>query len=80
MAGLFGLGGGGDQSQPQQGGGMLDNPLAKVAMAGVAAFAAKKIAGGNGGVRHTGSRRMHEGPQLTPRPFVVRRFRYSDSG
>ena len=44
LAGLFGLGGGGDdRSQPQQGGGMLDNPLAKVAMAGVAAFAAKKI-------------------------------------
>ncbi len=47
LAGLFGLGGGDDRSQPQQGGGMggmLDNPLAKVAMAGVAAFAAKKIA------------------------------------
>lgn len=46
LAGLFGLGGGDDRSQPQQSGvgGMLDNPLAKVAMAGVAAFAAKKIA------------------------------------
>ena len=45
LAGLFGLGGG----DSQDGGGrsglqnVLDNPLAKVAMAGVAAFAAKKL-------------------------------------
>jgi hypothetical protein len=48
LAGLFGMGGGDDRdTRSQQGGamgGMLDNPLAKVAMAGVAAFAAKKIA------------------------------------
>ena len=47
LAGLFGLGGGDDRdTRSQQGGGiggMLDNPLAKVAMAGVAAFAAKKL-------------------------------------
>ena len=49
LAGLFGFGGGDDKNdnraQPQGGGigGMLDNPLAKVAMAGVAAFAAKKL-------------------------------------
>jgi hypothetical protein len=47
LAGLFGLGGGGDRdNRPQQGGGLqgvLDNPLAKVAMAGVAAYAAKRL-------------------------------------
>lgn len=50
LAGLFGFGGGDakhdNRAQPQGGGigAVLDNPLAKVAMAGVAAFAAKKIA------------------------------------
>src|SRR3954467_9119937 len=50
LAGLFGFGGShpsGSQSQPQsQGGGlpgMLDHPLAKIAMAGVAAAVAKKL-------------------------------------
>jgi hypothetical protein len=46
LAGLFGLGGSGGSSSQSQGGGiggMLDNPLAKVAMAGVAAMAAKKL-------------------------------------
>ena len=50
LAGLFGLGGShpsGSQPQSQsQGGGlpgMLDNPVAKVAMAGVAAMVAKKL-------------------------------------
>lgn len=48
LAGLFGFGGGDDRGNqsPSQGGGLqsvLDNPLAKVAMAGVAAFAAKKL-------------------------------------
>jgi hypothetical protein len=49
LAGLFGLGGGNDQGKQEQGGlqGVLDNPLAKVAMAGVAAFAAKKLADPN---------------------------------
>jgi hypothetical protein len=45
LAGLFGMGG----SQPQQGGGqqgsLLDNPLAKVAMGGIAAMAMKKMMG-----------------------------------
>ena len=50
LAGLFGLGGsnassGQSQGQSQGGGigGMLDNPVAKVAMAGVAAMVAKKL-------------------------------------
>ncbi|MDQ3228019.1 MAG: hypothetical protein M3Q50_15495 [Chloroflexota bacterium] len=46
LAGLFGLGGGdssGTKSQSGGIGGILDNPLAKVAMAGVAAMAAKKL-------------------------------------
>jgi hypothetical protein len=50
LAGLFGLGGSNDssgqsQGQSQGGGisGMLDNPVAKVAMAGVAAMVAKKL-------------------------------------
>ncbi len=45
LAGLFGLGGNGRDSGSPGGGlqGVLDNPLAKVAMAGVAAFAAKKL-------------------------------------
>ena len=51
LAGLFGLGGSngsGSQSQGGQSqgggiGGMLDNPVAKVAMAGVAAMVAKKL-------------------------------------
>jgi hypothetical protein len=49
LAGLFGLGGSHQSaasgSQPQGGGigGMLDNPVAKVAMAGVAAMVAKKL-------------------------------------
>ena len=46
LAGLFGLGGSNASGgQPQGGGigGMLDNPVAKVAMAGVAAMVAKKL-------------------------------------
>ena len=49
LAGLFGLGGShqsaasGSQSQGGGIGGMLDNPVAKVAMAGVAAMVAKKL-------------------------------------
>jgi len=51
LAGLFGFGGSnssddrsrGGQSQGGGIGGMLDNPIAKVAMAGVAAMAAKKL-------------------------------------
>jgi hypothetical protein len=46
LAGLFGLGGSdtsGGQSQGGGIGGMLDNPVAKVAMAGVAAMVAKKL-------------------------------------
>jgi hypothetical protein len=46
LAGLFGLGGSNASSgQSQSGGigGMLDNPVAKVAMAGVAAMVAKKL-------------------------------------
>ena len=53
LASLFGFGGGGDD-QPQkrgglldakrdEGGDLLDNPLAKAALAGVAAFAVKKF-------------------------------------
>ena len=46
LAGLFGLGGSdpsGNQAQGGGIGGMLDNPVAKVAMAGVAAMVAKKL-------------------------------------
>jgi hypothetical protein len=46
LAGLFGLGGSNASSGQSQGGGiggMLDNPVAKVAMAGVAAMVAKKL-------------------------------------
>jgi hypothetical protein len=46
LAGLFGLGGShasGSQAQGGGIGGMLDNPVAKVAMAGVAAMVAKKL-------------------------------------
>ena len=46
LAGLFGLGGSDDSAGQSQGGGiggMLDNPVAKVAMAGVAAMVAKKL-------------------------------------
>lgn len=46
LAGLFGFGGGGNQkADNDQGGigGMLDNPLAKVAIAGIAAAAAKRL-------------------------------------
>lgn len=46
LAGLFGLGGGDANDTRSQGGGLqgvLDNPLAKVAMAGVVAMAAKKL-------------------------------------
>ncbi len=49
IAGLFGFGGNdadkNQKSQPQGGGigGLFDNPLAKVALAGVAAMAAKKL-------------------------------------
>src|SRR5215211_2050344 len=47
LAGLFGLGGSPSSGGQSQGGGitgMLDNPVAKVAMAGVAAMVAKKLA------------------------------------
>ena len=50
LAGLFGLGGGDDQgTDTAKGGigGMLDNPLAKVAIAGIAAVAAKHLADPN---------------------------------
>ncbi len=50
LAGLFGLGGGNDNSTDQAGGGIggiLDNPLAKVAIAGIAAAAAKHLADPN---------------------------------
>jgi hypothetical protein len=46
LAGLFGLGGSDASGGHSQGGGiggMLDNPVAKVAMAGVAAMVAKKL-------------------------------------
>lgn len=47
LASLFGMGGSGDsRGRGQEGGsplGMLDNPLAKAALAGVAAMAAKKF-------------------------------------
>ena len=51
LAGLFGFGGSdasddrsrGDKSQDGGIGGMLDNPVAKIAMAGVAAMVAKKL-------------------------------------
>jgi len=46
LAGLFGLGGSPSSSGQSQGGGItgvLDNPVAKVAMAGVAAMVAKKL-------------------------------------
>ena len=46
LAGLFGLGGSDTPGNQSQGGGLqgvLDNPIAKVAMAGVAAMAAKKL-------------------------------------
>jgi hypothetical protein len=47
LASLFGLGGDDEPRRQQDGGGsplgMLDNPLAKVALAGVAAMAAKKF-------------------------------------
>jgi hypothetical protein len=46
LAGLFGLGGSPSSGGQSQGGGItgvLDNPVAKVAMAGVAAMVAKKL-------------------------------------
>jgi len=46
LAGLFGMGGSQDSTGQSQGGGIggvLDNPVAKVAMAGVAAMVAKKL-------------------------------------
>jgi DnaJ-class molecular chaperone len=44
LASLFGFGGDGGERRPQeQSGGMLDNPLAKAALAGVAAMAAKRF-------------------------------------
>lgn len=50
LAGLFGLGGGDDKA-PEEAkggiGGILDNPLAKVAIAGIAAAAAKHLADPN---------------------------------
>ena len=50
LAGLFGMGGGGNggdlmSAARDGGGGMLDNPLAKVAMGGIAAVAMKKMLG-----------------------------------
>jgi hypothetical protein len=50
LAGLFGLGGGDDKSADDTKGGiggLLDNPLAKVAIAGIAAAAAKHLADPN---------------------------------
>jgi hypothetical protein len=50
LAGLFGLGGGGDKGADDAKGGigsLLDNPLAKVAVAGIAAAAAKHLADPN---------------------------------
>ena len=50
LAGLFGLGGGDDKSDENAKsgiGGLLDNPLAKVAIAGIAAAAAKHLADSN---------------------------------
>ena len=50
LAGLFGFGGSDESSDRSQGGGisgMLDNPLAKVALAGVAAMAAKRLTDSN---------------------------------
>ena len=44
LAGLFGFGGSGADERPAQGGGlqgMLDNPLVKIGIAGIAAMAAK---------------------------------------
>lgn len=46
LAGLFGMGGGQQQQASGQQGGLLDNPLAKVAMGGIAAMAMKKMMGG----------------------------------
>lgn len=46
LAGLFGMGGGQQQSGQGQQGSLLDNPLAKVAMGGIAAMAMKKMMGG----------------------------------
>lgn len=52
LAGLFGMGGGGGgrgdlvDGSRGGGGGLLDNPLAKVALGGVAAMAMKKMMGG----------------------------------
>ena len=46
LASLFGFGDDGNDRRGQnQGGGMLDNPLAKAALAGVAAMAAKRFLG-----------------------------------
>jgi len=48
LGGMIGgvLGGGQQQGAQQGGGSMLDNPLAKVAMGGIAAMAMKKMMGG----------------------------------
>ncbi|MBA2519311.1 MAG: hypothetical protein H0V24_06575 [Chloroflexia bacterium] len=48
LAGLFGMGGNNNQPQvqghqQQEGGSLLDNPLAKVALGGIAAMAVKKM-------------------------------------
>jgi hypothetical protein len=46
LAGLFGLGGAeATERQPQEGGlqGMFDNPIVKIAIAGIAALAAKLL-------------------------------------
>jgi len=45
LAGLFGMGGGQQQAGQGQQGSLLDNPLAKVAMGGIAAMAMKKMMG-----------------------------------
>ncbi|MGH2616962.1 MAG: hypothetical protein ACRDJC_17145 [Thermomicrobiales bacterium] len=50
LAGLFGFGGGDSSDKPTGGGGLkglLDNPLAKVAIAGVAAMAAQRLSDPN---------------------------------
>ena len=46
LGGMLGGQQGGMMGGSQQGGGMLDNPLAKVAMGGIAAMAMKKMMGG----------------------------------
>jgi hypothetical protein len=58
LAGLFGFGGSGADERPAQGGGlqgMLDNPLVKIGIAGIAAMAAKFLTDpGRQGGHHPG--------------------------